>query len=313
MLRYLITRTASSAIVIMVVAVIVFILALISGGDPATIYAGEDASPERLDAIRERMGLNQPTHVQFLVWFWHILQGDFGTSLFTDLPVLTLVAQRVEPTVVLSLGTIIFSVAVAIPIGTAAALNPGKKLDKALSAFTNLAFALPGFIAAYILIYIFAVQLRWLPVQGYSPLSEGLGSTIRSVILPCATLSLIYVGLIARTTRASMLAVLQEDYIRSARARGASTFRVVVSHAMRNATNSITTVIGLGIASLLSGVTITETVFAIPGLGRLTVDAVLNRDFPIVQGLILLFAAVKITINLMIDLSYRLVDPRIEV
>lgn len=312
MLRYVITRTFSSAIVIMVVAMIVFILALISGGDPAAIYAGEDPSPERLAAIRERMGLNQPAHIQFLVWFWHVLQGDFGTSLFTNMPVLDLVAQRVEPTVVLTIGTILLSVGVAIPIGTAAALNPGRMLDKALSGFTSLAFALPGFIAAYILIYVFAVKLRWLPVQGYAPLSGGLWGTVKSVILPCATLSLIYIGLIARTTQAAMSAVLQEDYIRSARARGASTFRVIVKHALRNAMNSITTVIGLGIASLLSGVTITETVFGIPGLGRLTVDAVLNRDFPIVQGLILLFGAVKIAINLLIDLSYRFVDPRIE-
>lgn len=195
----------------------------------------------------------------------------------------------------------------------AAALRPGGAVDRFLSIFSSLAFALPGFIAAYILIYIFAVELRWLPVQGYQPISRGLGTTLASLTLPAITLSLIYVGLLARTTRAAMIAVLGQDYIRTARARGAGTFRIVWHHALRNGLNAVLTVIGLGIASLLSGVTITETVFAIPGLGRLTVDAVLNRDYPIVQGLILIFAAVKIAVNLLIDLSYRIVDPRVAI
>ncbi len=311
MFPFILKRLASSLVVILIVAMFVFGLTAVSGGDPAVIFAGDDPSPERLEAIRERMGLDRPVPVQFLLWLQTIAGGDFGTSFFTGRPVLTLIGQRVEPTIVLSLYTIVMSILVGIPLGAAAALRPGGALDRFLSGFTSLAFALPGFIAAYILIYIFAVELRWFPVQGYQPLSEGLGRTLWSLTLPAVTLSLIYVGLLARTTRAAMIGVLAQDYIRTARSRGANTYRVVVHHAFRNGLNAVLTVIGLGIASLLSGVTITETVFAIPGLGRLTVDAVLNRDYPVVQGLILIFASVKIAVNLTIDLLYRVVDPRV--
>lgn len=313
MARFLLSRLASSSVVILVVALIVFGLTTFSGGDPATIYAGDDASPERLAQIREQMGLNRPFYVQFLLWLQQIFSGNLGISLFTGRPVLTLVAQRLEPTVVIALVTIVISVGCAVPLGAMAALRPHGLIDKFLSALSSIAFALPVFIAAYILIYIFSIQLRWFPVQGYTPLAEGPLNTLRSVLLPCISLALIYIGLLARTTRASMVVVLQQDYIRAARARGARTGRLIVRHVLRNVANSIITVIGLGIASMISGFTLVETVFALPGLGRLTVDAVLNRDFPVIQGLILIFAAAKIVINLTIDISYRIVDPRVSV
>jgi len=313
MARFLLSRLASSAVVIMVVALIVFGLTAYSGGDPAVIYAGDDASPERLAQIRQQLGLDRPVYVQFWLWLQQIFSGNLGVSLFTGRPVLVLVAQRLEPTLVIAFVTIVMSVACAIPLGAKAALHPHGFIDRFLSSLSSVAFALPVFIAAYLLIYVFAIQLRWFPVQGYMPLSDGPLNTLRSVFLPCVSLSLVYIALLARTTRNSMVVVLQQDYIRAARARGARTGRIIFRHVLRNVTNSISTVVGLGIASMISGFTLVETVFALPGLGRLTVDAVLNRDFPVIQGLILIFAAAKIIINLTIDISYRVVDPRVSV
>lgn len=312
MARYVVSRLASSVVVVFVVAAIVFGLTAISAGDPALIFAGDNASEADLAAVRERMGLDRPLAVRFFSWATEIASGNLGQSLFTGRPVLALIGQRVQPTVVLALATILFSLLMAIPIGTIAALKPDSSFDRAVMSVSSLAFATPGFIVGYILVYVFALRLGWLPVQGYRPLSAGLGGTLQSIALPCLTLSFVYIALLARTTRAALIEVLSQDFIRSAKARGAGTARLVIHHALRNATNSISTVVGLGIASMLGGVTIVETVFGIPGLGRLTVDGILNRDFPVIQALILLSASVKIVVNLLIDLSYPFVDPRIQ-
>lgn len=311
MIAYIVRRLLATIPVMAVVAVFVFLLLRLAPGDPAALIAGDDATSAQIDNIREQLGLHLPIWEQFLNWIGEVLRGDLGTSIFSNLPVTTLIAQRLEPTLMLMLATIGVAVLLAIPLGVIAAWKARTVVDRGVMLISVMGFAVPVFVAGYILIWIFSIELRWLPVQGYTPLSQGLWPSIRSLILPTVALSATYIALIARITRASMLEVLSQDYIRTANAKGLATTRVLLLHALKNASVPIVTVIGIGIALLISGVVITETVFNIPGLGRLTVDAVLKRDYPIIQGLILVFAATKVIINLLIDLSYAFLDPRI--
>ena len=311
MIAYIIRRLLATIPVMAVVAIFVFLLLRLSPGDPAALIAGDDATSAQIANIRQQLGLDLPIWQQFFMWVGGLLRGDLGTSVFSNMPVTTLIAQRLEPTLMLMLATLVVAISFAIPLGVVAAWKARTSIDRGVMLFSVLGFAIPVFVAGYVLIYVFSIQLRWLPVQGYRPLSQGLWQSIQSLILPAVALGTTYVALIARITRASMLEVLSQDYIRTANAKGLATTRVLLLHALKNASVPIVTVIGIGIALLISGVVITETVFNIPGLGRLTVDAVLKRDYPIVQGLILLFAATKVIINLMIDLSYAFLDPRI--
>ena len=250
--------------------------------------------------------------VQFWTWALSLMQGDLGTSIFSNKPVTVLIAQRIEPTLLLALTTIIFSILVAVPLGTIAAFRSGRWIDRLVMLFSVGGFSIPVFVLGYMLIYTFSLKLRWLPVQGYkSPFTEGLGPFLYHITLPTVTLSVIFIALIARMTRASVIEVLEEDYIRTARAKGQSEMKVLMRHALRNAAVPIVTVIGIGIALLIGGVVVTESVYNIPGLGRLVLDAVLARDYPIIQGLILFFSFVYILLNLLIDLTYTFLDPRI--
>jgi peptide/nickel transport system permease protein len=311
MAAYVIRRLLATIPVMAVVAVFVFFLLRLAPGDPAAIIAGEDATGESIAAVRAKLGLDRPVLEQFGVWLLGLMQGDFGTSIFSNLPVGRLIMQRLEPTVALTLSTLLVAVCLAIPLGVLAAWRAHKFIDRAVMVFVVLGFSLPGFLVGYVLIYIFAIQLGWFPVQGYQPISQGFWPFAESLVLPSLTLGIAYMALIARITRASMLEVLSQDYIRTANSKGLETQRVLMVHALRNASVPIVTVVGIGVALLISGVVITETVFNIPGLGRLTVDAVLKRDYPIVQGLIIVFAGAKVLVNLLIDLSYVLLDPRI--
>ena len=311
MIRYILGRLLATIPVMVVVTVFVFFLLRIAPGDPAAIIAGEDATAEAIAAVREKLGLDRPMLKQFGLWILRLAQGDFGTSIFSNLPVSRLIAQRLEPTLALTLSTLLVAVTLAVPVGVLAAWRARKLVDRLVMVFAVMGFALPGFLVAYVLIYIFAVQLGWLPVQGYRPIGEGFWLFAEGLVLPSIALGTTYMALIARITRASMLEVLSQDYIRTANSKGLATDRVLLLHALKNASIPIATVIGIGIALLISGVVITETVFNIPGLGRLTVDAVLKRDYPIVQGLIIVFAATKVIINLMVDISYVFLDPRI--
>lgn len=312
MAKYIVTRLFGSIIVVFVVAAVVFGLTAVSSGDPALIFAGDAAAPEDVDRIREQMGLDQPIYLQFFMWASQIAKGNLGTSLFTGTPVEGLIQQRLEPTLMLATFTIVLSTLLAMPLGIACALRPASWLDRTILGLCSVAFSMPVFITGYLLVYIFSLKLSLLPVQGYRSLSTGgLFSSLYSLLLPALALSFIYIALLARTVRASLLEVLSQDYVRTARAKGLTMQRLIFKHALRNITNSVLTVVGLAIASLLGGVVIAETVFGIPGLGRLTVDAVLNRDYPVIQALILLTASVKIVVNLIVDLSYPLVDPRI--
>ncbi len=311
MTAYIIRRLLATIPVMVVVAIFVFLLLHLTPGDPAAVIAGDDATPEAVDGIRTKLGLDQPIHVQFGIYAANLLRGDLGTSIFSNLPVLTLVKQRLEPTLVLAASTLVMAVLLAIPMGVLAAWKARTFIDRFVMGFSVLGFAVPGFLVGYLLIYVFAIELKWLPVQGYRPLSQGIDQTARSIILPALALSMAYMALIARMTRASMLDVLSQDYIRTAKAKGVATLIVLLRHALKNAAVPIVTVIGIGLTLLISGVVITETVFNIPGLGRLTVDAILKRDYPIIQGLIILFAGAKVLVNLLIDISYVFFDPRI--
>ena len=311
MLAYVIRRLFSTLIVMAIVAVFVFLLLHLSPGDPVAIIAGDNATQDQIDAIRQRLGLDDPLPVQFLRWISHVVQGDLGVSIFSNEPVLKLVQQRLEPTVSLALTTLLVAVTLAVSFGVVAAWKAGSWIDRLLMVVSVVGFSVPVFVVGYLLIYVFAIQLRWLPVQGYTSLSEGLGPWARNLVLPSLALGLAYVALIARITRASMLDVLSEDYIRTARAKGVATSSTLLKHALKNAGVPIVTVIGIGVALLISGVVITETVFNIPGVGRLVVDAISKRDYPIIQGVILIFSGVYVLVNLAVDLVYTLIDPRI--
>jgi peptide/nickel transport system permease protein len=294
-----------------VVAVLVFLLLRLTPGDPAAIMAGDAASTEQIERIRAGLGLDRPIVVQFGIWLGKVLSGDLGESFYFRIKVTTLIAQRLEPTFALATLTILMAVMVSIPLGVLAAWRHGGWLDRALMGFSVLGFSIPVFVLAYLLIWLVSLKLGWLPVQGYHRLADGVMPFIQHLILPATTLSVIYIALIARVTRASVLEALGEDYIRTARAKGLPEARVLIRHALANAAVPIATVIGIGIAILIGGVVVTESVYAIPGLGRLTVDAVLARDFPTIQGVILFFSCLYVAINLLVDLSYVFLDPRI--
>ncbi|MGF1628351.1 MAG: ABC transporter permease [Kiloniellaceae bacterium] len=311
MLRYILMRVAATLPVMAVVALIVFLMLRLSPGDPAAVIAGDYATAEDIARIREQLGLNEAIPYQFVAWIGLLLQGDLGTSIFNNLPVTTLIAQRIEPTLMLTLTTIVFSVAVAVPLGAIAAWKAGSLIDRFVMLFSIAGFSVPVFVLGYMLIYVVSMKLNLLPVQGYRSPWEGLGPFFSHIALPTLTLSVIFIALIARMTRASAIEVLQEDYVRTAHAKGQSEFTILLRHVLSNAAVPIVTVIGIGIALLIGGVVVTESVYNIPGLGRLVVDAVLARDYPIIQGLILFLSFFYILINLLIDISYAFLDPRI--
>jgi peptide/nickel transport system permease protein len=311
MLIYAIRRILMAIPVMGVVALVVFGLLYITPGDPAMVIAGDQATPDQIAKIRVSLGLDQPPYIRFGTWIWQILHGDLGTSIFSNQTVAHTIDQRLEPTVSLLIFAVLLSIAVGVPLGVAAAWKKGKAVDRILSVFTTAGFSIPAFVAGYALAFVFASSLHWLPVQGFTPISEGVWPFLRSLILPAVTLSLVYSAVIARVTRAAMLDVLSQDYIRTAHAKGVGPYLVLFRHALKNAAVPVVTIIGIGIATLFGATVVTENVFAIPGLGRLTVDAILHRDYPIIQGIVLLSSATYVLINLIVDLLYTLVDPRI--
>ncbi|NDW03431.1 ABC transporter permease [Jiella pacifica] len=311
MFAYIARRILASVPVMIVVALFVFLLLRLTPGDPAAIIAGDMATPAQLDQIRQSLGLNEPLVTQFVTWSGQLLSGDFGRSLISRTPVLTLIGQRLEPTLSLAIVTMIITLVLSIPMGVLAAWRHGSLTDSAVMAVSVLGFSIPVFVTGYIFIQIFAIDLRIFPVQGFKSISEGLWPFFSRIFLPALTLATIYIALIARMTRAAMLDVLGEDYVRTARAKGLSERVVLFRHALRNAAVPILTVVGTGFALMISGVVVTESVFNIPGLGRLTVDAILARDYPVIQALILLTSGIYVVINLLIDISYAFMDPRI--
>jgi len=310
-LAYIVRRLLATIPVMGVVAIFVFSLLYIAPGDPAAVIAGDLATVDDIARIHAQLGLDEPFFLRFGHWLWGVLHGDLGTSIFTNLPVTQLIAQRLEPTVALTLTTLVVTIAFAVPLGVIAAWKVGTWIDRSVMVVAVLGFSLPSFVLAYVLILIFSVEFDLLPVQGYVSIRDGFVPFIEHLILPSIALGLIYGALVARITRASMLDVLSQDYIRTAQAKGLANKEVLIGHALKNAAVPIATVIGIGLALLISGVIVTETVFAIPGIGRLTVDAILRRDYPIIQGVILLFSAAYVLVNLAVDISYTLLDPRV--
>jgi peptide/nickel transport system permease protein len=311
MYRYVARRLLATIPVLGVVALVVFGILHLSPGDPAALIAGDSATPQQIAVMRAKLGLDRPVWEQFGSWLWSVVHGDLGISIFSNQPVTRLIGQRLEPTIALTITTTIFTVLVAVPIGVIAAWRAGTWIDRTVMGFAVFGFSFPVFVVGYLLIYLMAMTLGWLPVQGYRALSTGFGPFIYHLILPSVALGISFMALIARITRTSVLEVLNQDYIRTARSKGLAMWQVLLYHALPNAAVPIVTIIGVGIAVLIGGVVVTESVFAIPGLGRLVVDSILSRDYPVIQGVLLIFAGVYVGINLAIDLLYVALDPRI--
>ncbi len=311
MSAYILRRLLAAIPVMAIVAVLVFLMLRLTPSDPAAIIAGDFANDQQIAEIRSKLGLDQPILTQFLIWIGNMLQGDFGESFFYKKQVAQLIVERLEPTISLSLLAIVLTVSIAVPLGTLAAYKQGSWIDRFVMGFSVIGFSLPVFVVGYLLIYLLAVKLDWFPVQGYQYLADGFGGWLHRLILPALTLAIVFVALIARMTRTSVLEVLHEDYIRTARAKGQSELKVLVRHALANAAVPILTVIGLTFATLIGGVVVTESVYTLPGLGLLTVDAVLARDYPTIQAVILLFSLAYVLVNLLVDVAYTLFDPRI--
>lgn len=311
MTSYVLRRLAATVPVLAFVGLFVFFLLRLTPGDPAILIAGDQATTEQIASIRTQLGLDRPLAEQLFTWVGQLAQGNLGRSVFSDMEVTRLIGMRIEPTAMLALVAILMALAIALPLGTLSALNAGSRIDRMVMAFAMVGFSSPVFVVAFLLVYVFALSLGWFPTQGYVPLAEGLLPCLNSLMLPGLALAMLYAALLARVTRASLLEILAEDFVRTAHAKGLKPRLVVLRHALKNAAIPVVTVVGVGIAALLGGVVVTETVFNIPGLGRLTTDAILRRDYPVVQGLILVFSLVYVTVNLLVDLSYVLFDPRI--
>lgn len=311
MFAYIVRRVVATIPVVLLVALFVFSLLYLAPGDPAAIIAGDQATPADVERIRASLGLDRPFLVRFFDWLWQVLNGDLGVSIFTNLPVTHMIAQRIEPTVSLMLLTLTISLSLAIPMGVVAAWKHGTLIDRAVMMTAVFGFSTPSFVIGYLLAYVFALQLDWLPVQGFTSISAGLIPFLRNLILPATALGLVFMALTARITRATMLDVLSQDYVRTAKAKGVGQRGVLFIHALKNAAVPIVTIVGIGFATLIGGAIVTESVFAIPGLGRLTVDAILRRDYPVIQGVVLMFSFVYVIVNLCVDLLYTVFDPRI--
>jgi len=312
MFSYTCRRLLMTLPVMLFVAIFVFGLLDLAPGDPAALLAGEDATPEHIAQIRQNLGLDQPMPVRFGHWIYDAAHGNLGQSLYTGLPVSQMIGQRMTPTFTLMVMTLLISVLLAIPMGTLAAWRHNRWQDRGIMLFAVLIFSVPAFVVGYLLAWVFGLQLRWFPVQGYVPFSAGFFASLHTLVLPALALGSVYVALITRITRATMLETLSQDYVRTARAKGVDNRTLLFRHALKNAAVPIVTVVGIGMALLISGTVVTETVFSIPGLGRLIVDAILRRDYPVIQGTVLLFSLLYVLVNLLVDLLYRAFDPRIK-
>ena len=311
MKTYVARRLLALIPVILVVATVAFVLIHLAPGDPASIIAGPDASPDDVARIQRQLGLDAPFHVQLFRWYGRLARGDLGQSIFLRRPVLEAIVDRAEPTILLTLYATLIAVALGVPAGVVAARHHDGTADQALMAGALIGISIPNFLLGLLLILVFSVRLGWFPVAGYVPLESGWLGTLRSLTLPAFALGVVQSALIARIARSAMLDVLREPFITAGRARGLSERAVVYKHALKNAMIPTITVIGISLAILISGSVIVEQVFNIPGLGRLIISAVLRRDYPVIQGVVLCIAGIYMLVNLAVDLSYVVFDPRV--
>jgi peptide/nickel transport system permease protein len=310
-LRYVIRRALAAIPVMLIVSAAVFTLLYLTPGDPAYVILGPDARPDQVEELRERLGLNEPWYVQLAKWYGRLAQGDLGTSLFLNQPVARAIVERAEPTIMLTTLALLVALAIGLPAGVISALRRGRVADTLVMLIAIVGVSMPTFWLGLNLIYLFGVSAKVLPVAGYQPLSAGLWENLRYLIMPAITLGLAQGALLARMTRSMMLETLNEDYVRTARAKGLAERGVVLRHALRNAFIPLITVIGLSFAVLMSGAVITEQVFNIPGVGRLLIQAISRRDYPVVQGVVLIVAGMYVLINLFVDIIYGYLDPRL--
>jgi peptide/nickel transport system permease protein len=312
MKTYIARRLLALVPVALVVATVAFVLIHLAPGDPASVMAGPDASAEDVQRIQRQLGLDAPLPVQFLRWFGRLVQGDLGESIFLRKPVTEAILDRVEPTLLLTLFAIAVSVLIGVPAGVLSARYHNTAADQVLMVVALLGVSIPNFLLGLLFILCFSVWLGWFPVAGYSPLEYGWLATLRSLVLPALALGLVQSALIARIARSSMLDVMREQFITAGRAKGLGEHAVIYKHALKNAMIPTVTIIGISFAILISGAVVVETVFNIPGLGRLIISAVLRRDYPVIQGVVLCIAGMYMLINLAVDLSYMLFDPRVK-
>lgn len=309
--RYVLRRLLSMAPVLFLVSLIVFSLIHLTPGDPVLTMLGEEATPETIAAMRAKLGLDRPLPVQYLSWMGRVLQGDLGRSIRTNQPVSEAIAQRLPVTIELALLSTLVALAIGIPVGILSAVRRNSPLDTGSTTIALLGVALPNFFLAILLIFLFSVKLRWLPPIGYVPLVDDLGANLKRMIMPSLTLGTAVAAVVMRQTRSALLEVLDQDYVRTARAKGLNEARTVRSHALKNALIPVVTVVGLQIGGLLGGAIITETIFSMPGIGRMLIDSIFQRDFPLVQGVVLFTALAFLVTNLLVDLIYAFLDPRI--
>ena len=311
MFYYITKRLLAMLPVLVLVSLIVFTIIHLTPGDPALIMLGEEATPQALAALRHELGLDQPLPVQYLVWLSHVLRGDLGRSIRTNQPVIEAIMQRLPVTLELTILAMIISMIVAIPAGIVSATRRNSASDLISTTVALLGISMPSFFLAILLIFVFSLKVRWLPPMGYTPFQKGVWENLRGMILPAITLGTAAMAIVARLTRSTLLEALQQDYVRTARAKGLREQAVIYGHALKNAMIPITTILGLQIGFLLGGAVITETIFALPGVGRLVVASIFERDFPLVQGVVLVLALMHLVINLIVDLLYAYLDPRI--
>jgi peptide/nickel transport system permease protein len=309
--RYMVQRILATIPVLFIVAIITFSLIHLAPGDPAAILVGDEAQPGQVEALREALGLNDPLYVQGGRYIKDILTGNFGKSVYNQFPVTTLIRQRLEPTISVAIFSQVIAISIAIPLGILAAWKANTWIDRLTMIFAVIGFAIPSFWLGYNLVYIFAIKLGWFPAIGYEHFADGIGPWLKSITLPSISIGIITAALVTRMTRSSMLEVLREDYIRTARAKGLRELIVLLRHALKNAAIPVVTIIGLTLAALVGGLVVTEAVFAIPGVGRLIVDSILRRDYPVIQGVMLMVTVGFLAINLMVDMLYGFLDPKI--
>jgi peptide/nickel transport system permease protein len=309
--RYILRRLLTMIPVMFLVTVIVFMLLHLTPGDPATSMLGEEASPEAIAALRQRLGLDEPMPVQYAKWLGSALQGDLGRSIRSNQPVTEAIRERLPATIQLSLLSVLVSLIIAIPVGIISAMRRNSPLDTTATTFALLGVSLPNFFLAILLIYLFSLRLGWLPPIGYTPFFDNPLDSLKRMIMPALTLGTALSAIVMRMTRSSLLEVLDQDYVRTARAKGLTESRMVRVHALRNALIPVVTVVGLQIGALLGGAIIVESIFVVPGIGRLLVDSIFQRDFPLVQGVVLFASLAFLFANLLVDLIYAYLDPRI--